>query len=84
MASASGSIKTVKDEFYQITLRKKIYDSLGDLQHDLDHWLVKYTTQRTHQGKMCCGRTPMETLIGGKQIWMETCVTWTSPDRQHG
>ncbi len=75
--------KTVKDGFYRIALRKKIYDQLEDLQKDLDHWLVKYTTQRTHQGKMCCGRMPMETLIDGKQIWMETCVTWTSPDRHH-
>ncbi len=75
--------KTVKDAFYRIALRKKIYDQLEDLQKDLDHWLAKYTTQRTHQGKMCCGRTPMETLIGGKQIWMEKCVTWTSPDRHH-
>ena len=66
--------KTVTDEFYQITLRKKIYDELEDLQSDLDQWLVKYNTQRTHQGKMCCGRTPMETLIDGKQIWKEKFV----------
>ncbi|HHW7525663.1 TPA: IS481 family transposase, partial [Mannheimia haemolytica] len=26
---------------------------------------------RTHQGKMCCGRTPMETLVDGKRIWAE-------------
>jgi len=24
---------------------------------------------RTHQGKMCCGRTPMQTLIDGKEVW---------------
>jgi len=23
-------------------------------------------TERTHQGKMCCGRTPLETLQDGK------------------
>ena len=66
--------KTVKDEFYMITLRKKIYDTLEDLQNDLDRWLIKYNTQRTHQGKMCCGRTPMDTLIDGKQIWMEKFI----------
>ncbi len=27
--------------------------------------------QRTHQGKMCCGRTPMATLHDGKQLWRE-------------
>ncbi|AEZ47273.1 IS481 family transposase, partial [Salmonella enterica subsp. enterica serovar Give] len=26
---------------------------------------------RTHQGKMCCGRTPMVTLLDGKRIWAE-------------
>ena len=66
--------KTVKDEFYMITLRKKIYDTLEDLQNNLDRWLIKYNTQRTHQGKMCCGRTPMDTLIDGKQIWMEKFI----------
>jgi len=25
----------------------------------------------THQGKMCCGRTPLETLLDGKRIWAE-------------
>lgn len=24
---------------------------------------------RTHQGKMCCGRTPMQTLIDAKEVW---------------
>jgi hypothetical protein len=30
-----------------------------------------YNYERTHQGKMCCGRTPMETLLDGKKIWKE-------------
>ena len=63
--------KTILNEFYQIALRKKIYNSIDELQLDLDQWLEKYNTQRTHQGKMCCGRTPMETLIDGKKIWKE-------------
>lgn len=29
----------------------------------------KAPTQQ-QQGKMCCGRTPMETLVYGKQIWL--------------
>jgi len=66
--------KTILNEFYQVTLRKKIYQSIDELQVDLDEWLTKYNTQRTHQGKMCCGRTPMETLIDGKQIWMEKFI----------
>jgi len=66
--------RTILDEFYRVTFRKKIYSDLDSLQTDLDEWLIKYNTQRTHQGKMCCGRTPMETLIDGKQIWQEKFV----------
>lgn len=63
--------KTILHEFYQVTLRKNIYTDLASLQVDLDEWLVYYNTERTHQGKMCCGRTPLETLQDGKQIWQE-------------
>ncbi len=63
--------KTILNEFYQVTFRKKLYDSLEMLQKDLDEWLDYYNNERTHQGKMCCGRTPMETLIDGKKIWAE-------------
>jgi len=55
--------KTILDEFYSIAFRKKIYASVEDLQRDLDEWLVKYNTTRTHQGKRCQGRTPMETFL---------------------
>lgn len=67
--------KTILQEFYQVTFRKKIYTDLASLQADLDNWLVYYNTERTHQGKMCCGRTPMETLEDGKQIWKEKFIT---------
>jgi transposase InsO family protein len=61
--------KTILNEFYQITFRKKLYSSLELLQKDLDEWIKYYNNERTHQGKMCCGRTPMETLLDGKLIW---------------
>ena len=63
--------KTILQEFYQVTFRKKIYTDMESLQKDLDEWLVYYNNERTHQGKMCCGRTPMETLVDGKKIWQE-------------
>lgn len=66
--------KTVKDEFYQIAFRKRIYTDLETLQADLDDWMRYYNTDRTHQGKMCCGRTPMATLEEGKQIWKEKYI----------
>ena len=63
--------KTILQEFYQVALRKKIYNDIESLQKDLDEWIDYYNNDRTHQGKMCCGRTPFETLIDGKQIWKE-------------
>ncbi|MBU2478225.1 MAG: IS481 family transposase [Gammaproteobacteria bacterium] len=66
--------KTILQEFYQVTFRKKIYTDLATLQADLDDWLVYYNMERTHQGKMCCGRTPMATLEDGKQIWKEKFI----------
>lgn len=66
--------KTILQEFYQVTFRKKIYETIDELQKDLDEWLQYYNNERTHQGKMCCGRTPMQTLMDSKQIWMEKFI----------
>ena len=63
--------KTILNEFYQVTFRKKLYSSMEDLQKDLDVWMDYYNNDRTHQGKMCCGRTPLVTLLDGKSIWAE-------------
>jgi transposase InsO family protein len=63
--------KTILQEFYQITFRKKIYDTIEGLQEDLDTWINEYNFNRTHQGKMCCGRTPIQTLLDGIQKWRE-------------
>lgn len=66
--------KTILQEFYQVTFRKKLYQTLNELQNDLDQWIMYYNAERTHQGKMCCGRTPMETLEDGKKIWQDKFV----------
>ena len=63
--------KTILQEFYQVTFRRKIYRSIEELQSDLDEWLKYYNYDRTHQGKMCCDRTPMETLMDGKEVWKD-------------
>jgi transposase InsO family protein len=60
--------KTILHEFYQTAFRKKIYDSLEELQKDLDNWIDYYNKKRTHQGKMCHGRTPWQTFLDGKEI----------------
>ena len=39
-----------------------------------DEWIDHYNNERTHQGKLCEGRTPMQTLEEGKAIWREKFV----------
>lgn len=69
--------KTVLQEFYQVAFRKTVFKTIDDLQKELDLWIDHYNTERTHQGKMCCGRTPMETLIDGKQVWLDKKIDQT-------
>jgi transposase InsO family protein len=60
--------KTVLDEFYKPIFRKKIFEKVDDLQADLDSWIEFYNRQRTHQGKRCQGKTPMETFLDGIEL----------------
>ena len=63
--------KAILNEFYQVIFRRKVYTDLLELQKDLDVWVNEYNYSRTHQGKMCCGRTSMQTLEEGKTICNE-------------
>lgn len=54
--------KTMKNEFYDIAFRKKIYNTVESLQTDLDYWLSKYNESRPHSGRFCYGKTPMQTF----------------------
>jgi transposase InsO family protein len=55
--------RTVLDEFYRVAFRKKIYQTIDELQADLDAWLAEYNAHRPHQGRWCYGKTPTQTLI---------------------
>ena len=55
--------KTILQEFYQVAFRKKLYNSLDELQMDLDKWIEYYNCERTHSGKYCFGKTPMQTFL---------------------
>lgn len=63
--------RTVLSEFYQVAFRKKIYTAIEELQKDLDSYMDHYNMQRTHQGKMCLGRTPTATFMEGVKLWNE-------------
>lgn len=66
--------KTILNEFYQVAFRKKMYTSLEELQFDLDQWLDFYNKERTHQGKICEGRTPWKTMLDSLHIAKEKYI----------
>ena len=55
--------KTVLDEFYRVAFRKRVYPTIEALQADLDAWMREYNAVRSHQGRWCYGKTPMQTFI---------------------
>ena len=60
--------RTMQDEFYAVAFRKKLYTSLEELQTDVDEWLAQYNRERTHTGKYCFGRTPLQTFRETKHL----------------
>jgi transposase InsO family protein len=60
--------RVIQAEFYATAFRKKLYHSLQDLQADLDEWVRKYNLTRTHSGKYCYGKTPMQTFIDSAHL----------------
>jgi transposase InsO family protein len=60
--------RTMQQEFYAIAFRKKMYQSLEDLQEDIDQWLSFYNEQRPHSGRYCFGKTPMQTFTDSKEL----------------
>ncbi|AXI23991.1 Integrase core domain [Cardinium endosymbiont of Sogatella furcifera] len=61
----------MKQEFFDIAMRKKIYIDLHDLQQDLDTWLDYYNQERPHSGKYCYGKTPRQTWQDSKKLIFE-------------
>lgn len=57
--------RTLLDEHFRIMGRKKFYESLDEMQKDLEAYLVAYNTQRPHQGRNMNGRTPQKVFAQG-------------------
>ena len=57
--------RTLLDEHLRIQGREKFYETLDAMQKDLDDYLVRYNTQRTHQGLNMKGRTPAQAFRDG-------------------
>jgi transposase InsO family protein len=60
--------RTIQEEFYSVAFRKKLYRSLEELQIDLDAWLIEYNQERSHSGKYCFGKTPLQTFLDSKPL----------------
>lgn len=63
--------KTMLHEFYQLAFRKKLYRNIDELQRDLDAWLAEYNEVRSHQGRWCYGKTPMQTFLASLPLARE-------------
>ena len=57
--------RTLLDEHFRIHGRIKFYESLEEMQTDLDHYLHTYNYERTHQGRNMNGRTPYQAFVEG-------------------
>jgi transposase InsO family protein len=63
--------RTIQNEFYAQAFRRKFYTSIEELQQDLDEWIEQYNYHRTHSGKYCFGKTPMQTFLDSKHLAYE-------------
>ena len=66
-----GFNKTMKEEFFETAMRKKLYTSLEELQKDLDDWLLYYNQERVHSGRYCYGKMPFKTFSDSKEMALE-------------
>ena len=60
--------KTILDEHFRIQGRSKWYESVEQMQADLDAYLVIYNSQRPHQGRNMNGRTPLTVFKEGLKL----------------
>jgi transposase InsO family protein len=60
--------KTILDEHFRIQGRSKWYESVEQMQADLVGYLVKYNSQRPHQGRNMHGRTPLTVFEEGLEL----------------
>jgi transposase InsO family protein len=57
--------RTVKEEFFATAFRKTLYETVAQLQTDLDRFLDFYNRERAHHGYRTQGRTPFQAFLDG-------------------
>ncbi|KIC76565.1 MULTISPECIES: hypothetical protein [unclassified Neochlamydia] len=45
-----------------------MFKNVEELQEDVDKWMNEYNNERTHTGKYCLGKTPLETFLDAKPL----------------
>jgi transposase len=55
--------QTIHNEFYRVTFRQKIYETLQQLQDDLDRYIDYYNFKRPNRGKRTKGKVPGEIYL---------------------
>jgi transposase InsO family protein len=63
--------QTIQNEFYATAFRKKVFKNVEELQEDVDKWMNEYNNERTHTGKYCFGKTPLQTFLDAKHLAQE-------------
>ena len=57
--------RTLLDEHFRIAGRTTWYESVEQMQGDLDCYLHHYNHERPHQGRMMEGKTPVQAFLAG-------------------
>lgn len=57
--------RTLLDDHFRIMGRTKWYESVEELQKDLDEYFHRYNRERPHQGSNMNGKTPYEVFVEG-------------------
>lgn len=60
--------RTLLDEHFRIKGRQKFYESVAEMQVDLDAYFVRYNTKRPHQGRGMNGTTPLQAFKKGLKL----------------
>jgi predicted component of type VI protein secretion system len=59
-----------------------VYRSIDEIQLDLDEWVRQYNHERTHSGKYCYGKTPMQTFKDSIPLTKEKLFGYDVSDGQ--
>lgn len=60
--------RTIQEEFFSSAFRSTLFESVAQLQQDLDRYLEFYNRERAHRGYRTQGRTPLQAFLDGLSL----------------